>query len=81
MNLPDLISACLALKPGEDFALFFIPKREDLPGDEDAWQADIVNETKYVMLGESSGVFSAEGSTPEEAVSNLLEKLRKGKRR
>lgn len=71
MPLKELINACLALKPNEDFALFYLPGL--------FWRADIVNSCKVVMLGECDGDYRGEGATAEQAVANLLKNLQEGK--
>lgn len=69
MNLTELINECIQIKPGNtEFALFFDGQSE--------WDAHIGNESEILCLGERAGEFSALGSTPAEAVSNLLETLR-----
>jgi hypothetical protein len=69
MSLSEMIAECIQMKPGDkEFALFFYGQNE--------WDAHIGNESEIVCLGERAGEFSAPGSTPEEAVRNLLETLR-----
>lgn len=70
-NLRELIQLCVDAKHGDkQFALWI---------DGDWCRADIGG-SSVVMLGEASGEFRGEGSTPEEAVAALLANIRGGKR-
>lgn len=73
MTLADMIQECIYAKAriesktsNNDFALFWVNGH---------WSAEIGNPCQAVMLGEAAGEFSAGGSAPEEAVSNLLTEL------
>lgn len=62
-----LIEACLAKKVGDkELGLFY------LPGLLHPWTVGIGNPLGVVSLGESSGEYTAEGATLEEALQNLL---------
>ncbi len=67
--LSALIDQVIAKKAGnKEFALFYMD-----PG----WVAEIGNPSEQVCLGESNGEFrSFTGVTPEEAVGDLLQKVR-----
>jgi hypothetical protein len=72
--LSELIAAVIKAKRGNaEFALFYFGGGDD---DDDDWRAEIGNTNSFVMLGEASGEYRAEGGTPEEAVSRLLAALK-----
>lgn len=66
--LSALIEQVIGKKTGnKEFALFYL---------DPSWQAEIGNPSEAVMLGESTGQFCAQGNTAEEAVGNLLQKVK-----
>ncbi len=76
MTLADLINACIEAKQGDKaFALFYEPADEGGP-DWLPWSAMIGNPDPEVRLGESTGEYSADGHSPEEAVAALLGMLK-----
>ena len=61
-DLNTLIYELLALKPGEDFALFTI---------DSVWTAEFVEPTGAVCLGHCGS-----GTTPEQAVQTCIDAVR-----
>lgn len=66
MTLSELIQRCLEIKEGDkEFALFRY--------DDGTWSAEIGNPDHHVCLGETTGEYSSEGSTPEIAIEKLID--------
>jgi hypothetical protein len=69
-HLSDLITRVLNIKQGDrDFALFHYAGNNTVDG---PWRAEIGNTFPYVSLGEAPAEFSAQGTTPEDAVRALI---------
>lgn len=80
MTLAADIQKCLDLVRSkglnDDFSLWHIhcPPSGSYPGSP-PWRAGIVNDSRYVQLGEAEPRYFGEGDSPEEAVTALLNNL------
>lgn len=72
-TLEELIKACVNK---EEFALFYYPPSR-LISEDACWSAEYGNKSSSLSLGEVGGDYSANGSTPEEAMANLWLELNK----
>ena len=76
-DLDNLLAQVLAIKPGEEFALFYCGDDND----DEAWRADLGNRLASVSLGEVAGEFRGEGKTAVDALTELIAAIHAGKSR
>jgi len=68
-DLHVAVAACIASKANnKEFSLHYFPEK-------DLWRAQIGNPCPAVSLGETQGEYSADGSTPLEAVNGLFAQI------